>query len=305
MFLAVILILVFLAALIVYCYYRSFYHPIPRPQKQMELLEGEQYKKSKQYMTELINEFRAKEFEAVEIKSFDGLKLCGKYYHTSDDAPLQILCHGYKGSPERDFCGGSKLAFQAGHNVLAIVQRAHGESDGRTISFGINERKDLLAWINYANKRFGTDTDIILSGVSMGAATVLMASGVELPENVRCIMADCPYSSPYAIIRKVCADMKLPPAPLMPFIKLAAKLIGHFDLCECSAEEAVRLAKIPILLIHGEDDRFVPCDMSRAIAENSSLIQFETFPNAGHGLSFIEDEERYTKLVSDFIEKTL
>ena len=300
-----VIIIILLAAVILYCYFRCFYHPIPRPEKSYELPEGEQYNPGKAYTIELMKAFQALDFEPVETVSHDGLRLFARYYHHDDAAPLQILCHGYKGTVFRDFCGGSKLARQAGHNILAIDQRAHGESGGRTISFGINERLDLMAWLRYAVERFGSEKPIIVSGVSMGAATVLMASELELPENVKGIVADCPYSSPYAIIRKVCGDMKLPAGLAMPFVKLSARLIGGFDLCACSATEAVKNAKVPILLIHGEDDRFVPCDMSREIAKNSPLIRFETFPHAGHGLSFIEDEERYTRLCDEFFAEIL
>ena len=121
------------------------------------------------------------------------------------------------------------------------------------------------------------------------------------------IIADCPYSSPEAIIRKVCReDMHLPPAMAMPFIRLGARLFGHFDLREASALEAVQHTHIPILLLHGEDDRFVPCDMSREIFDvcggDKTLI---TFPGAGHGLSYIVDIENYSKAVSSFVNQCM
>ena len=137
----------------------------------------------------------------------------------------------------------------------------------------------------------------------MGAATVLMAAELDLPENVTGIIADCPYTSPKDIIKKVCGDMKLPSSLLYPFVKLGAKLYGHFDLESADAAEAVCHAKVPVLLIHGEDDRFVPCSMSRKICDSfresnpDGDIIFETFPGAGHGISFMEDEPRYGRLV--------
>lgn len=294
--------LLVMALVLLYCYFRCFYNPIPRPKNQATVLNGEQYKPHRQYMKQLIDDFAALEYEPVEIISHDGLKLFGRYYHAGDDAPLHILCHGYRGSAFRDFAGGSKLARAMGHSMLSIDQRAHGKSEGRTISFGINERYDLIAWVEHMNARHGSERPVIISGVSMGAATVLMASELDLPENVKALIADCPYSSPYAIISKVCADMKMPPRLVMPFICLAAKLIGRFDLKASSAIEAVKNTKIPILLLHGEDDRFVPCQMSREISQNSPLIHFESFPGAGHGLSMIVDEERYTALALDFAE---
>lgn len=134
-----------------------------------------------------------------------------------------------------------------------------------------------------------------------------MASELEFPANLIGIIADCPYSSPEAIIRKVCReDMHLPPALVMPFIRLGARLFGHFDLKESSAVQAVANTNIPIMLLHGEDDRFVPCDMSRDIFDACTGDKTRiTFPSAGHGLSYIVDTERYSEAVSRFVDQCL
>jgi len=301
----IIILLALVCAALFYCYFRCFYNS-PRSRKAgIKTLEGEQYRRSRDMMRALMQEYEKRPVERIEIKSRDGLTLRASYYHSASNAPLQILCHGYKGSAMRDHCGGSKMAAEAGHNYIAIDQRAHGESEGHTISFGIKEREDLLCWIEYANRRFGENTPIILSGVSMGAATVLMAAQLPLPPNVKAIIADCPYSSPYGIIRKVCTDMKLPPAPLMPLICLAARLIGGFSLRSCSALEAVKETGLPILIMHGEDDRFVPCSMSREIAAANPDIRLETFPEAGHGLSYLVDRDRYVGTVEAFLENII
>lgn len=134
-----------------------------------------------------------------------------------------------------------------------------------------------------------------------------MASELKLPSNVVGIIADCPYSSPEAIIRKVCReDMHLPPVLVMPFIRRGARLFGHFDLREASVLEAVQHTRIPILLIHGEGDRFVPCDMSREIFDACTGAKTRiTFPGAGHGLSYIVDTETYSDAVSRFVDQCL
>ena len=150
------------------------------------------------------------EYEKIRIKSRDGKLLPGRYYHTADGAPVHIEFHGYRSRATTDFCGINILVRDLGHNTLLVDQRAHGESGGKTISFGIKERLDCLDWVNYVIDRFGKDVKIILSGLSMGAATVLMASELELPDNVVGIMADCPYSSPKEIIMQECEKMGLP-----------------------------------------------------------------------------------------------
>ena len=257
-------------------------------------------------MLELIDALVARPCEQVFIRSRDGLRLAARYYHCRDGAPLEIQFHGYRGSAIRDFCGGAAIALAAGHNVLLVDQRAHGKSEGRTICFGVKERFDCLDWVDYALRRFGPDARLLLCGVSMGASTVLMAGGLPLPEQVKVIIADCPYSSPMEIIRKVCRDLRLPPRLMEPFLRLAARLYGGFSLTGASALEALRQCRVPVLLIHGEDDRFVPCQMSRDLRDACAApVQLLTVPGAGHGLSFIVDRPAYEQAVARFVAQAL
>ena len=140
----------------------------------------------------------------------------------------------------------------------------------------------------------------------MGAATVLMAADLELPANVKGIIADCPYSSPKEIILKTAGDMKFPVKLTYPFIRLAAYLFGHFNLEETTAVKAVQNSRVPILIIHGEADAFVPCHMSREIAKVcSSPITLVTIPGAGHGRSYLVDPKRYEDAIIKFINSVI
>ena len=291
-----------LILLISYVVYRiAFYSPNSRQNDDLNIMDTPQMAVYHDRSVEMIRIFAARPFERVWITSFDGLKLAGRYYHQHDGAPLDICFHGYRGTPCRDFSGGSAIYFNEGHNLLMIEERAHCASEGHTITFGVNERYDCLAWTKYAVERFGPDVRIILNGISMGAATVLMASALDLPANVKGIVADCPFSAPKAIIRKVCTDMKLPPALAWPFLYIGARLFGRFDPNAADAVEAVQHAKVPILLIHGEADLFVPIEMSRQIAAAApERITLHTFPDAGHGISFLLDKDRYVRLVQEF-----
>ena len=105
----------------------------------------------------LVDELEPRPFEAVSITSRDGLRLTGRYYHTADGAPLKFIFHGWRSNVRRDCGGGAKMAFDAGYNLLLVNQRAHGDSDGNVITFGIKEKYDCLDWINYAVDRFGKD----------------------------------------------------------------------------------------------------------------------------------------------------
>ena len=284
------------------CYRIPFYNPLPHREDIYDIPSGEQYQTDRPKMEALIRELEVIPCQPVRITAFDGTPLAARYYHVADGAPVQIEFHGWRGSAIRDFCGGDKLARQRGMNTLLVDQRAHGKSGGRTITFGLRERFDCLAWCRYAAERF-PGVPITLAGVSMGATTVLMAAGLDLPEQVRGVIADSPYSSPVDIIKKVCGDAHLPPKLVYPLIRLGARLFGGFDLAETTAAREIKEARIPILIIHGEDDRFVPCDMSREIFDACPARKMRvTFPGAGHGLSYIADPEGYRQAVAQFLE---
>lgn len=297
-----IIVLLFLISY--YTYRVAFYSAPKKHAGPDDPLHGKQFEAVSENIHRISHIMGQYSFEPVTIRSEDGLKLFGRYYHMKDGAPIEILFHGYRSHAYRDCSGGHALARKMGFNTLVIDQRAHGESEGKVISFGIHERKDCLAWVRYCSSRFGEDTPIILSGLSMGAATVLMAAGMDLPENVCCVIADSPYSAPVSIIEKVCADLHYPVWLCRPFLYMGALIYGGFHLGECSAKESVSYSKIPILLIHGEEDHFVPCDMSKEIASAfPSLVQISTFPGAGHGLSYMIDPRRYERVVCDFLLK--
>ena len=284
--------------------YRFAYcNPLPHVSDPYTLPRGEAYERHREQSLALIRQMDALPFEPVTILSQDGLRLYGRYYHVRDGAPLQIQMHGYRGDALRDFCGGHKLAREAGLNTLVVDQRAHGKSGGQTICFGVKERYDCLAWAEYAAGRW-PGVPISLAGISMGAATVLMASDLPLPEEVKGVIADCGYSSPRAIIKKVCWDLPRYMRLMYPFLSLSAELFGRFDPDSGSALGAVANTTLPILLIHGEADGFVPCDMSRELAAGcASPVQLEIFPGAGHGGSYLADPQRYGRIVRDFLER--
>lgn len=288
-----------------YVYRIAFYSPNKDREKIPEIT-GEKYEVHKTAIRDLFRNLQNRPCEFVTIQSRDGLTLSGRYYHVQDGAPLAIGFHGYRSCWLTDFCGGADIAFQMGHNVLLIDQRAHGKSQGHSITFGIKERQDLMCWLEYAQNRFGADVKILLYGVSMGGATVLMASGLELPANVKGIVADCPYSSPLDIILEVGKQTGYPPKLIRPFVILGAKIFGGFDVRKTSAEEAVQHTKVPILIIHGAEDLFVPASMSEVVQKaNPDMIRRFTFPGADHALSYMVDTPRYRKLVSNFISEVI
>jgi fermentation-respiration switch protein FrsA (DUF1100 family) len=253
-------------------------------------------------MRKWVDEIRSMDRELLEIKSFDGLTLRGIYYECQKGAPVELLFHGYRGNAERDMSGGIERCFAMGRNALLIDQRASGESDGHIITFGIKEHRDCLAWIDFAIEYFGKDVRLILTGISMGASTVAMASGKELPKNVESVLADCGYTSPKEIIKKVLKQIHLPAFIFYPLIKLGSRLIGGFDLESYSPIEAMKNSHVPVIFIHGEEDDFVPCEMSEKMYEQCASMhkKLVKIKRAGHGLAFPCDKEKYLDALRDF-----
>ena len=286
-----------------FCFRFAFYAPPrkPKPADHIEIPHGKIYEVFRESMENWVREVRAMPCEDFEITSFDGLRLYGKFYEYAPGAPIELMFHGYRGSAERDLPGGVQRCFQVGRSALIVDQRCSGRSDGSVITFGIYEHRDCLAWVDFVVEKFGPDVKIILTGLSMGASTVLMAAGQPLPENVIGVLADCGYSSPKAIMKKVIKQIGLPAGLFYPFARLGARLFGGFDPEETSPVEALRRCKVPVIFYHGEDDDYVPCEMSKenydACPSRKALV---TIPGAGHGLSYAVDPQTYLRTLRQF-----
>lgn len=276
----------------------------PKEQKEYDLPPGKEYEPYYDLLKQWADEVRAMPFEAVTIRSFDGLTLHGKYYEYKKGAPIELMMHGYRGSADRDLCGGIQRSFALGHSVLLIDQRGCGKSEGNVITFGIHESRDCLKWVDFLIEKFGQDVKIILTGISMGASTVLITAGKPLPPQVIGVLADCGYSSAKDIIQKVIRDMKLPARLLYPFVRLGAKLFGKVDLEETSPMKAIQNITVPTIFFHGEGDKFVPCEMSQKLFDACTAPKrLVTVPDAGHGACYLKDGKRYVKELSEFFNE--
>ncbi len=293
--------LVLLAAYV--CYRMAFYAPRKKTLSDdvIDVPNGKEYVSFRPQFEAWGREVRAMPHQEFQITSFDGLKLCAKFYEYAPGAPIELMFHGYRGNAERDLSGGVQRCFSLGRSAFIVDQRCSGKSDGHVITFGIKEHRDCLSWVDFLVEHFGPEVKIILCGISMGASTVLMAAGHPLPENVIGVLADCGFSTAKDIIKKVIRQMGLPAGICYPFVKLGAKVFGRFDLEETSAAEALKHCTLPVIFFHGEADGFVPCDMSRvnyeACAGRKMLV---TVPEAEHGLSYPVAPETYLTALREF-----
>lgn len=287
------------------CYLMTFYSPSSRNVKENPVISDVKivYYNNMDKLVGWRKQVDTYTAENIYIKAFDGLKLHGKYYKFKDGAPIELLVHGYRGSADRDMNGGVVRAFENGRNAFVVDNRASGESQGHTITFGVNESRDLEKWIEYIITNIDKDAKIILAGVSMGAATVLITCGKNLPKNVVACIADCGYTSQKEMIMNIVGRMKLPPKLMYPFIKLGAGIFGHFDIDETTPFEMVKKSKLPIIFYHGENDTFVPFEMSKknfdaCPHENKKFVPIK---EGGHGASYLVETEYYTKSLNEFL----
>ncbi len=302
-----LVILAALAALILItsavCFFIVFYSPKRTGTDDSPIPEGEVYVPFREQMAAWIKAADEMPYKRVSIRSFDGLTLRGRYFEYSKDAPIELLMHGYRGTSRRDLSGGVARCFALGHSALIVDHRASGESDGRVITFGAKESHDCERWVNFILRNIDPDAKIILTGISMGAATVLITSARELPKNVIGVLADCGYTSSREIIKKVLRDMKLPQI-FYPLIRLGGILFGHFDTNRASPIDAMKKCRLPVIFFHGDTDDFVPCEMSTAnyeacISENKRLV---ITTGAGHGLCFPVDRDTYIAALREFFD---
>lgn len=242
----------------------------------------------------------------VYTRSVDGLKLHAMWIPAENPKGTILLAHGYRSNKLVDFGLVFSLYHSLGMNLLVPDQRSHGKSEGKYITFGVKESRDMKSWIAYHNETLG-EYPVILSGLSMGASTMLYLADAKLPENVKGIIADCGFTSPREILTSVFQRViHLPAAPSLWATELFARIFGGFSLTEKDTRRSLKNAKLPVFMVHGLDDGFVPCSMTEqgyhACTGPKELLLVE---GADHGVSFLVDKEHYTEMVIAFLRRNL
>ncbi len=242
----------------------------------------------------------------LQVMSYDGKLLHATFLPRKHARGTILLFHGYRSCWQIDFGLVLRYYYETlGYQLLLVDQRAHGKSEGRYLTFGVRERFDVISWTTYMGQLLGEDHPLFLGGLSMGATTVLMASCFEFPANVRGIIADCGFTSPYEIMQAVLRhhNPKTPAKLLLPFCGIFTKLFAGFGLKDASTLDAVRESRYPILFIHGTGDTFVPCEMTqRAFDACRSQKTLVLVDGAEHGKSYLADKTRVEAALETFLQ---
>ncbi|MBQ8043994.1 MAG: alpha/beta hydrolase [Clostridia bacterium] len=250
----------------------------------------------------------AQPHEDIYQTAFDGLKLHATYFpaikETKDGKKRVAICfHGYTSQGLKDFIGLTDYYFKNGFAMLHPDARAHGDSEGDYIGFGCLDRNDALGWIKWTIDKYGDDVEIILHGISMGGATVLLTSGLELPSQVKGLISDCAFTSPKEVFTHVLKTMyHMPAFPLIQGADLINKTFAGYGTDECNAKREIKKTNIPILFIHGTADTFVPVKMCHVlydacVSPKKKLI----IKGATHAECYFKDMTAYENALDEFI----
>ena len=242
--------------------------------------------------------------ELIPLTAYDGLKLQGYFIDAEHAKGTIIAFHGYRSQATVDFAPEAPFFHEQGYRVILPYQRSHGKSDGEFITYGAKERYDARDWAKLAAARWPGE-DIFLAGISMGCATVTMASDLELPGEVRGIIADCGFTSAWEEMAYLCkVQYHIPAGPILAVLNLFTKSKAGFGLKEGDSRVSLAKTKLPVLFIHGEADDFVPPYMTQQSYEACrSEKELLTVPGAAHAKSYVTDPETCQQRMKAFFDK--
>ena len=241
----------------------------------------------------------------VSVQSFEGLTLRGHFLVNPDAKRTLIAFHGYRSNAYYDFGALVKFYYDQGCNVLLVEQRGHLISEGDYVDFGVLARRDVVTWTAFANDYFDKQYPLYLTGISMGAATILMAQDQGLPDNVCGMIADCGYSNTYREVGYFGSQFGITLTKYkMPVIDWLCEKRAGYRLTDANPVDALKKAKVPVLFIHGTEDPLVrPSDTEENSAACASEHKTVFIEGAVHAQSYFTDPERYEKEVEEFFLK--
>lgn len=248
--------------------------------------------------------YKKNQIKDIFIKSSDGLKLHAIFIEHTNSKGVILESHGYRSSASRDLFASCYEYYNMGYSLLIIDNRTCGKSEGKYITFGIKESKDIICWIKYINKNYPKQ-DIVLAGISMGATSILMSlKYIKKEMNIKCAIADSGYISAHEeVLYCINHFFHINGKFFINMIDIWCKLFAGFSLKEDDTIKSLEKSKIPILFIHGIEDDFVPTHNSKNNYQNyKGIKKLELFEKASHGISYLVDSKRYINVIKNFLK---
>ena len=269
-------------------------------------LKGTAYEKYSDHIQNSIKWLKDHDSQDHYIQSADGLKLHALWIPAPNAKGTVLLAHGYRSTMLVDFGMVFDVYHNMNMNLLIPYQRSHGESEGKYITFGVKESQDMKLWIDYCQNTLHGG-QMIISGLSMGASTMMYLADQPLPDCVKGMIVDCGFTSPAAILSKVYTSVThLPAIPTIWITDLFARVFAGFSIYEKDSRKTLSQSRLPILMVHGMEDDFVPSYMTNqgydACASEKKLFLVE---GAGHGTSYLKQPERYREIIYMFLTEHL
>lgn len=240
------------------------------------------------------------------ITNHEGRKLHG--YYVAGPTPTSktaVIVHGYTDNAVRMMMIGYLFNHDLGYNILLPDLQFHGQSEGSAIQMGWKDRHDVMQWMDVVQNVFGDSIQMVIHGISMGAATTMMVSGEDHPDYVKCFIEDCGYTSVWdEFSEQIREQFHLPEFPLLYTSNWLCNLIHGWDFKEASSLEQVGKCHLPMMFIHGDADTYVPTRMVYPLYETKpEPKELWIVPGAKHAVSYKENKEEYTDRVKAFVDK--
>lgn len=246
--------------------------------------------------------------QRFEITNKKGMKLKAKLFPSEKQSKVFVLaCHGARSSGIGEFSFISKYFHEKGYNLFLVDHRSCGESEGKWMGYGFYESQDTMLWIDFIKKNFGEDVQIVLYGVSMGGATVLMMSGMNLPENVKGIASDCSYTSAWdEFSYQLKTSFHLPAFPVLYIVNFLSIIMAGYSFKKASPIKALKNAKVPIQFFHGEKDDYVPAYMIKQLFDACPTEkEMMLIPDAVHAKSYQTHPDMYEEKFNEFFDRVI
>lgn len=240
------------------------------------------------------------------IVAASGSKLHALYVRSAQQSPkTALIIHGYTDNAIRMLMIGHLYNKEMGYNILLPDLRAHGKSDGEYIQMGWKDRLDILQWIDVTKGIYGDTIPMVIHGISMGAATTMMTSGEDLPENIKCFVEDCGYTSVWdEFAHNLKGQFGLPNFPILYTASLYCQLKEGWGFKEASALEQIKKCKLPMFFIHGDKDTYVPTWMVYPLFEaKQGEKELWLVPGVGHANAYWDETEEYVNRTKAFVGK--